>query len=255
MAQAFVDMFVSTLVRYQLVALYTLSLSRTVLNGSSKVVRILCFGDSLTFGLTSSVPHPYTEKLQEYFNQKDQRTGTRNSSVRRSVELYNAGVAGERVQNEMPRRLRSILGGRAVKYNWVIILGGTNDLISMQSTWAPTKGNTLKDELAIFNAIVYLHAVAHSSGAKTVATTIPAITCGKGKETVEIPSIMEVRLKVNNRIRKFAANTAGNVLLADLDKKMLLPKDKMLCSDGVHLTAPAYDRMAKIMYDAIKEFV
>lgn len=248
-------MIVSSPVRYKLVALYILSLSRTASNGSSKVVRILCFGDSLTLGLTSSVPHPYTKKLQEYFNHKDQRRGTRNSSVRRNVELYNAGVAGEKAQNEMPRRLRSILGGTPVKYNWVIILGGTNDLISMQSTREPTERNILKDELAIFYAIVCLHMVAHRSGAKTVATIIPAITCGKGKETVEIPSIMNVRIKVNNRTRKFAANTAGKVLLADLDKKTLLPKDKMLCSDGLHLTAPAYDRMAKIMYDAIKEFV
>lgn len=47
----------------------------------------------------------------------------------------------------------------------------------------------------------------------------------------------------------------GKVLLADLDKKMLLPRDQMLCSDGVHLTAPAYDRMAKTIYDTIKDSV
>ena len=248
-------MFIFAIFRCLLVAQYTLLFSQITLNQSRKVIRMLCFGDSLTFGLTSSVPHPYTEKLQQYFDDRDRSTGTRDRAVNRHIVLYNAGVAGEKVQEEMPRRLWGILRGAAVKYYWVIILGGTNDLISMPSIWAPTKKNKLKDEFAIFNAILQLHTLAHRSGAKTVAMTIPDLRCEKVGATSKIPVVLEVRLKVNERIRNFAANSAGKVLLADLDKNMLLPRAQLLCSDGVHLTAPAYDRMAEIIYDTMKDSI
>lgn len=249
-------MFIFAMFRCLLVAQYTLLLSQMALNQRRKVVRILCFGDSLTFGLTSSVPHPYTEKLQQYFDYNDRSTGIKDRSLHRHIVLYNAGVAGEKVQEEMTRRLWGILRGAAVKYDWVIILGGTNDLISMPSIWSPTEKNKLKDEFAIFNAILQLHTLAHRSGAKTVAMKIPALTCEKVGPTSEIPPVLGVRMRVNERIRNFAANLGGGkVLLADLDKKMLLPRDQMLCSDGVHLTAPAYDRMAKTIYDTIKDSV
>lgn len=244
----FLGMLVFKTFRLRSIALCILLLSQKALNQSRTVVRILCFGDSLTFGLTNSVPHPYSEKLQEYLRF--------NEGKHRHVELYNAGRAGEKVQQEMPLRLTNILQGSTGKYNWVIILGGTNDLMSMQSIWEPSQSQ--KDELAIFNAIVQLHKVSHRAGAKTVAMTIPALQCEKSGATsgrFGLSTIMEVRLKVNERIRKLAANSAGKVVLADLDKQMLLPRNQLLCSDGIHLTPSAYDRMAAIIYYAIKDWV
>lgn len=214
------------------------------------VVQILCFGDSLTFGMTSGLPHPYTTKLQECFNLRDhKRPG--NHLLLHHVELYNAGRSGEKVRYEMLPRLREILQG-TTKYKWVIILGGTNDLFGMKSIWA--ENNKIKDELSIFNAIVRLHRTAHKMGAKTVAMTIPALQCEVDRKR-RISIIMEVRLKINEMIRNFVKHSAGKMLLADLDKKMPLSRDQMLCGDGVHLTASAYDKMAEIIYDLIKEYV
>lgn len=214
------------------------------------VVPILCFGDSLTFGMTNGFPHPYTTKLQEYFNLRDQ-SRPRNHSMLDHVELYNAGRSGEKVRYEMLSRLRRILQG-TTKYKWVIILGGTNDLFGMKSIWA--EKNKAKDEHSIFNAIVQLHRAAHETGAKTVAMTIPALQCEVDRKR-RISIIMEVRLKINEMIRNFVKRSAGKVLLADLDKEMPLSRDQMLCGDGVHLTASAYDKMAEIIYDSIKKFV
>ncbi|XP_078359989.1 uncharacterized protein LOC144644387 [Oculina patagonica] len=214
------------------------------------VVPILCFGDSLTFGMTSGLPHPYTTKLQEYFNLCDQKRPG-NHSLLHHVKLYNAGRSGEKVRYEMLARLRRILQG-TTKYKWVIILGGTNDLFGMKSIWA--ENNKIKDELSIFNAIVRLHKAAHEMGAKTVAMTIPALQCEVNRKR-RISIITEVRLKINEMIRNFVKHSSGKVLLADLDKKMPLSSDQMLCGDGVHLTASAYDKMAEIIYDSIKEFV
>ena len=163
------------------------------------------------------------------------------------VELFNAGRSGEKVQQEMLPRLQRILQG-ATKYDWVVILGGTNDLFGMRSIWA--ENNKVKDEHSIFNAIVQLHRAAHKTGARTVAMTIPALHCEVNRKR-RISVIMEVRLKVNEMIRDFVRHSGGKVLLADLDKKMPLSRDQMLCDDGVHLTASAYDSMACIIYESI----
>lgn len=231
------------------VTVYVFVSSRAIQSG--RVVRILCFGDSLTFGMTNRWPHPYTTKLQEYFNLSEQKR-PRGCSALHHVELFNAGRSGEKVQQEMLPRLQRILQG-TTKYDWVIILGGTNDLFGMRSIWA--ENNTVKDEHLIFNAIVQLHRAAHETGARTVAMTIPALQCEVNRKR-RISVIMEVRLKVNEMIRNFVKHSAGKVLLADLDKKMRLSPDQMLCGDGVHLTASAYDYMAYIIYESIyKELV
>ena len=214
------------------------------------VVRILCFGDSLTFGMTSGLPHPYTTKLQEHFNLRDKKRPG-NHQMLHQVELYNAGRSGEKVRYEMFPRLQGILQGRT-EYNWVIILGGTNDLFGMESIWAEV--NKVKDELSIFNAIVRLHRAAHETGAKTVAMTIPALQCEVDRKR-RISIIMEARLKINEMIRNFVKHSGEKVLLADLDKKMPLSRDKMLCGDGIHLTPSAYDLMADIIYDSMKEYI
>ena len=199
--------------------------------------------------MTRGPPHPYTTKLQEYFNLRDQKQLWPGSPRKfRQVELYNEGHSGEKVQYEMIPRLGRILQG--AKYDWVIILGGTNDLFGMRSIWV--EDNKVQDELSIFNAIVQLHSVAHRSGARTVAMTIPALQCEVKRR---IGVIMEVRLKVNEMIRNFVKNSAGKVLLVDLDNQMKLSRNQMLCGDGIHLTASAYDRMAEIIYNSIKEFV
>lgn len=217
---------------------------------SETVVRILCFGDSLTFGMTNGWPHPYTTKLQEYFNLREQK-GPASHSMLHHVELFNAGRSGEKVQQEMLPRLKRILQG-TTKYNWVIILGGTNDLFGMKSIWA--ENSKVKDVHLIFNAIVQLHRAAQETGAETVAMTIPALQCEVNRKR-RISVIMEVRLKVNEMIRNFVKHSAGKVLLVDLDKKMPLSRNQMLCGDGVHLTASAYDRMAYIIYESIKQLV
>lgn len=231
-----------------LVTLYVL-VSRSA--KQRNVTRILCFGDSLTFGMTNRSPHPYTIKLQEFFNFRDgsQRKSHSNS---RQVDLYNAGRSGEKVRYEMLPRLENLL--QATKYNWVIILGGTNDLFGMKSIWTNNNIGKEDDELSIFNAIVQLHRVAHMAGAKTVAMTIPALQCEVSRKR-RISVILEVRLKVNEMIRNFVKYSDGKVLLADLDKNMQLSRDQMLCGDGIHLTASAYDKMAEIIYNSINEYV
>lgn len=92
-----------------------------------KSLKILCFGDSLTAGYTmrGAAEYPYAEFLQLYLTRLFPST---------AFTVDASGKAGDRVVGPSSRFL-SRIGTRFAKavpeggpYDWVIILGGTNDL-------------------------------------------------------------------------------------------------------------------------------
>ena len=81
-------------------------------------LQILAFGDSLTAGYYNYGQdyHPYAKHLEHLFQ-----------LANIPVQIYVQGVSGERVVPNMVERLRSLLE-KVVLCDWIIILGGTNDL-------------------------------------------------------------------------------------------------------------------------------
>ena len=90
---------------------------------SPETLRILCFGDSLTAGYTHfGVEHyPYSDYLETMLLKLLPST---------KITIDNAGLSADRVKAGL--FLRRIEGkcakAAANPYDWVIILGGTNDL-------------------------------------------------------------------------------------------------------------------------------
>ncbi|KYK58608.1 hypothetical protein DCS_05625 [Drechmeria coniospora] len=90
---------------------------------------ILCFGDSLTQGYHSfgMGKNPYGEKLEETL---------KAAMPGRDIRVYVNGVPGDfatgqafsRRLRQASRRIRAGPTGDVRPYDWVIILGGTNDL-------------------------------------------------------------------------------------------------------------------------------
>ncbi|KAI8909790.1 SGNH hydrolase-type esterase domain-containing protein [Gorgonomyces haynaldii] len=85
-------------------------------------LNILCLGDSLTQGITDGQDHPYTIELAKRFKE---------SGI--FVRIDNIGVSGDRVlpPGRMRPRLTYALAQaerQHLKYDWVLILGGINDL-------------------------------------------------------------------------------------------------------------------------------
>ena len=90
-----------------------------------KSLRILCFGDSLTAGYTKyGYEHqPYADRL---------RAGLRYLLSTKTVDVEVAGLSGDLVQGPMGQYLGRIKDKCPVdeqrQYDWIIIMGGTNDL-------------------------------------------------------------------------------------------------------------------------------
>ena len=216
---------------------------------SETTIRILCFGDSLTAGSgwDTNISHPYSAKLQEHFDNHDKTV--LGPSIRPIFRVDNAGIPGERVKEEMLPRLYQTLQRAGAKYNWVIILGGTNDVKKYRENAASFD---IQDSKSIFHALVNLHNISHTFGAKTVAVSIPDREC-EGSGTCF--HLKEAHLKINELLKEFSSRNKEKVILADLASEVFLPRDKRLWGDPTHFNKQGYDKMADVIYNAMKEHV
>ena len=89
---------------------------------SQSAIKILCFGDSLTAGYSRyGLSHfPYAEHLKDKL-----QTAFPSMKVQIDVE----GMSGAQVQGQYLGRLsRACLKAKDGFYDWIIVMGGTNDL-------------------------------------------------------------------------------------------------------------------------------
>ena len=216
---------------------------------TERIIRILCFGDSLTAGSgrATRITYPYSAKLQERFDNHDKTV--LGPSIRPIFRVDNAGIPGERAKEDMLPRLYQTLQGAGAKYSWVIILGGTND---MKKYREDATSFNIQDSKSIFLALVNLHNISHTFGAKTVAVSIPDREC-EGSGTCFY--LKEIHLKINELLKEFSSRNKEKVILADLASEVFLPRDKRLWGDPVHFNKQGYDKMADVIYNSMKEHV
>lgn len=191
---------------------------------------ILCFGDSLTAGLTrKNQPYtPYTVKLQQILASRlcDDKKLTKDLLPR----VVNAGVCNEK-SHDMCLRWKGVLRDFGDRADYALILGGTNDLEVDRPTY-DTIGN-LKE----------LHLMAHQAGIRTGVLTVP--DCREGC-TLDIPKPLEKELKaINDELRAFAELNPKKTFLADVAAKF--PQDASHADlweeDHVHFSAKGYDEL------------
>ena len=91
-----------------------------------KSLRILCFGDSLTAGYTSYgwEFYPYADHLG---------AGLRQSLSTSDIEIDVAGLSGDQVRGSYLPRIKAKCANTEKPYDWIIVMGGTNDLAWDQS--------------------------------------------------------------------------------------------------------------------------
>ncbi len=207
---------------------------------SSVRLRILAFGASLTEGLCSDgcLFHPYTIRLTQLLR-----------SSYSQVNVINAGVSGEAVlSTTMLPRLRQLLAStpNTEKFDWVLILAGTNDTMRDQ-----------RPARTVYDGYKLLVEECHKHGARVLSMTLPE-TIFPTETPFDRPRQEFNRLLREELVHKEDdKNNPNNIFLLDVDR--LIPQHsisdserKRLWDDGVHLTPQGYDHLGQLIYEAIK---
>lgn len=215
-------------------------------------VRILCFGDSLTAGYNKHGKHyfPYCNPLRSILGYHS----------RLFVFAEAKGITGEMVHKQMTHRLPLVLGNATVPYDWVIILGGTNDILhvknfgdddeflrELENVWQP---RILKD-------IEKLHEIAYRHGSHTMLLTVPENSI---ETWPDFKPLFLMRKKINEALRDFAYRSKGRTVLCDIAKKIprhsLSPQNELLLwDDHLHLTPTGYTKMAGAISDCLRPYL
>jgi len=202
-----------------------------------KPLRILAFGDSLTAGYYKygRAYHPYSKHLTYLFE-----------SANISVKINEQGESGELVVPTMVNRLRHLLQNDA-SYDWIIILGGTNDL-----------GSEVSAERIFKEGLKPMYDMCLNYTPKKIK--LAAMTVIEAAYASPTHKVYKDRQELNAMIRDYVANIndQNQVCLVDLDQGIPYhsittdEERERIWDDGLHLTPTGYDRMATLVFDAIK---
>ncbi|GBB99700.1 hypothetical protein RclHR1_00360049 [Rhizophagus clarus] len=191
---------------------------------------ILLLGDSLTEGFSSNgtLYHPYGIQLRKRF----EKAGT-------EVDVTIEGMSGARVVQRYKSRLENAISkqtDKGKKFDYVVILGGTNDIFNNFGT------------NQIFGKLKELYDICENHGAIVLALTI--------METIHVDSRPEEKRKEVNELIRNYSETNDKIILCDLSKELpfnSIPEDQrnLYWDDGVHLTVEGYDHMGDIIFEVL----
>lgn len=197
----------------------------------NKSMRIIALGNSLTAGLTidySDSPYsfklaPYTEYLK---NLAIDFLKSRKAEVR--IDIMNKGVCGDCTSDMLMRFDRDVVKKEP---DYVIVLGGTNDLGGGENP------------INVFDNLKKLYQRAESNNINPIACTIPSI--------LGLDYLIPPRLELNELIKDEAVKRKIaflDLFEATVDIKTNRLSDKY-SSDGLHLSPEGYKKFGEIIFD------
>ncbi len=179
-------------------------------------MKILAFGDSLTVGYLSPFEAtPYAEFLQPLLDPQ--------------TEIYVAGVSGETTEDMLRRFDRQVIKNAP---DYVVILGGTNDL-----------GRGVSIDQIVEN-LTQMYQTAQKADMIPIACAIPSL--------LGADEFIPPRIELNRRIQETAKKM--EIPFADLftltaDSSGRLRQE--YSQDGLHLTPGGYEKIAHLLFESV----
>ncbi|CAD6589919.1 MAG: hypothetical protein ASARMPREDX12_004074 [Alectoria sarmentosa] len=188
-----------------------------------KSLRILCFGDSLTAGYTSYgwEFHPYADHL---------RVGLQHTLSISDIEVDVAGLSGDQVQGSYLPRIKAKCANTESPYDWILIMGGTNDL-----AWGQSPDT-------IYEGLKKVWKVALDTGANVLALNVLEAD-GSGDRVNSKRNSLNDKIANHQQERYYSFDIYSAIRYTGIDKEL---REK-LWDDGLHLTSEGY----KVMGDVI----
>jgi len=201
---------------------------------------ILCFGDSLTFGLvrddSSQQQHPYALRLSNLLNNQS--------------NIVHSGIPGETLR-EMVHRLPTVLKSiRDIRV--VIILGGTNDL-GLRYDFHEIIHHIKKlheissTHIESSNSTEFFYNSINPVPIYTVALTIP-------QSGWSIQNNLKERYIINTAIRNHVASCSNYMTLVDIESlydQRIPNNNKYWSVDRLHFSALGYDGLGEVIYNTL----
>jgi acyl-CoA thioesterase I len=199
---------------------------------SSASISIVCFGDSLTAGYQSPTHDVPVIRETPYGSFLQARLGPQ-------AIVMTSGVCGEVTSDMVLRFRQDVLGARP---DYVVILGGTNDL-----GWQVTPAE-------IFSHLRCMYEQALDVGIQPVAVTVPSIRMD-GDPAAEqwLNELVRQRQHVNRLMTEYCAK--NGIACVDLFAATAEPNTLLLAApysnDGLHFTTEGYRKMADLLYEQV----
>ncbi|CAK7227697.1 hypothetical protein SEUCBS140593_006663 [Sporothrix eucalyptigena] len=205
---------------------------------AQRPLRILCFGDSLTSGFTSSglKYHPYHKALSNKL---------REAFPGLQVEIDEDGLDGGMTQH-FSWRLRKVYRDHGppqeVPFDWVIILGGTNDL----SINSPPE--------TIFEHLERTWSFAKLRKSKVLALTVPEVALLPSTNSARpLVTLADRRNMLNSLILGYKApGIHAFDFKSAFSYEAMTPAERLRYYDDiVHFTEAGYDRMGEVVAESL----
>ncbi|KAH8690504.1 SGNH hydrolase-type esterase domain-containing protein [Talaromyces proteolyticus] len=203
------------------------------------MVKILCFGNSLTDGFWHyglEPPHPYAIALKEHLVQQ-------KVLDEKDIQIKVEGKPGDLVNcppgRFVERMKQSLQEGQ--EYDWVIVLGGTNDL---------GYGSFTPEQIYAGLKTTWSLALSSSPTTKLLALTVPECAYISNKLTRN-RDVLNKHIMEHKEDRFFAFDLKSVIPYHSMDAE----RRQEIWDDGLHFTDKGYDLMGHLIAERLIELL
>lgn len=196
-------------------------------------VRILCLGASITAGWTQLGLRYYP-----YANTLEARLKEAFPDGRFSVQVD--GLPGDTViQGQYVMRLRSLVSTATSPWDWVIVQGGGNDLVSC------------REPKQIFEALRNVWSIAIDAGSKVIALTVTK-TVGESEGLARRYDALNELIVREEHEKLYSVDVSQMLPPATIDNVMIT---RIYDRDGLHLAKKGYELMGDAIASSLIEMI